>query len=218
MPKRVEVTREQFAAFEAEMINLGFSRISPEEVARDRERLGLVSRRHARRKGREVGFSYPWLGFRVKVWTSWDEETGQFVTNDQGWALITKGDRRIYVHHPFNRTKKFLRRLCNHAEILQELLHQRPKCQHCKTYMELVRGYKLKEYGWACQNINNHPEQTYETRPFDAALSPKAVAYLACDERKTRKYRERREEEGKPNYVAMLRRKGFAITRPENIE
>lgn len=218
MPKKIKATPEEFSRFDQAMLELGYMRLSSEEIERDRIRLGLQSRRRKRQEGKEVGYYFSQLDYKVKVWTTWIEEEAVFRQEDQGWILIARGDRALHFEHPFNRTKNFLRRLYNYARVDQERLNRRPQCQHCKTPMQLVEGDRLKERGWACINVQNHPEQTYEVVGFNAMLDSVAMKYLERYEKRSNVYRAKREEEGKPNFVAMLRHKGWIVTRPENIE
>jgi hypothetical protein len=215
MPMRVIATPERVAGFDRAMLELGFKHLSPEEIARDRERLGLRSPR--KRQGQEMGYYFWRNGLKVKVWTTWLPKERKFRDADQGWVLITKGDRPLHFEHPFNRTKFFLGRLYNWARINKHRLIHRPHCEYCRQDFDLMRGETLKSRGWGCAGINNHPDQEYRAENFEFGLEERELKYVERDRNRGDRYRQIREEEGKPNYTMMLGRKKAIITRPENI-
>ncbi len=219
MPKRAEITPQQFADFDRIMREeYGFKRIDPAKIAADRERLGLVFPKRRREPGSEVGYYVQIRELTLMVWTTWFLEKGAPREHDQGWVLIARGDLVLHFEYPFNRTKNFLQRLRRYARINQVRLLTRRQCEHCKRHMQIVERDELKQRDWGCQHINDHPGQEQILYSFNEGLPPKMFKYQDRDARRRRRYHEKREEAGLPNFVAMLGRKRAKITKPENIE
>jgi hypothetical protein len=215
MPRKVVVTPEEFARFDQGMVfDLDCGYLTPEEIERERRNIIPPKRRRRQEKGQEVGYYFRANGLTLKVWTSWLKDKGRLRKSDQGWVLITdENNKAVHFVHPLNRTKNFLRRLYNYAKIERQRMIRRPVCPHCGTYLPIVRGDRLKERAWACQNIQQHPEQTYVVVGFNDRLDPNARAYVERDERRSERYHAKREAEGKPIYVMMLSRAGSITMR-----
>ena len=217
MPAKVLPSAEAFGKFREAMMGLGFRELLPIEFKKDWWRLRLVA--PSPREGREVGFSYTANGLEVRVWTTFLASEGSAREKDEGWVLIKSGDRARYFTHPLRRTKHFLRRLYFWAQVVRFRVLDRPLCPVCGAYMRIAFGKAPKSRYWHCMRIARHQAGRPVWVDWDYALRsrPKALAFVLKERKKRERYRDKAREEGRPLGAALRRRRGWRVTRPDNI-
>ena len=212
MPVQVLPTPAHFENFRAYLLKEGFREIGFCEVFKTFARLGLEAPRY--HPGREVGFCFEANGWKVYIWTTFVISLQQARKEDTGWVLITKGDKILYSTHPLRRTKYFLRRLYKYALIAKMRVINRPLCPSCQAYMDIERGRGLKSRYFICRK-KAHLKPIFIN--WDIGLSAWAKDFLKAERKKRALYRKKRRADGKTVGMAMLTRKRYKITRPENL-
>jgi len=226
MPVQILPSQNAFENFRAYLLKEGFREISFCEVFKTFARLGLEAPRY--HPGREVGFCFEANGWKVYVWTTFVMSLQQARLRaavasfgvaearkeDAGWVLITEGDKILYSTHPLRRTRYFLRRLYKYALIAKMRVINRPLCPSCQAYMDIERGKGLKSRYFICRK-KAHPKPVFTN--WDIGLSAWAKDFLKDERKKRALYRKKRRADGKTVGMAMLTRKRYKITRPENL-
>ncbi|MEK7106840.1 MAG: hypothetical protein AAB899_01465 [Patescibacteria group bacterium] len=212
--REIPFTAEDFAAFKRAMIKHGFREISRVEVGRDFQRLGLIA--PSPREGREVGFSFSSDGLQVVTWTTflaWEGRPRK-KSEDCGWVLILRGDKRVYVRE-VRRTSDFLYNLLWHSCIAKWRVENRPLCPECNGHMRIAFGGGLKARFWICVRPASHAKPV--SRPWDYKLPQEALDFLRPIRKLHVRYLVELKKQGKKPGGALRRRKGWKIGRPENI-
>jgi len=205
VPEKVLPDVASFEWFERKLQALGFRPISGFEFQTDFRRLGLKAPRS--RVGREAGFIFYANELTVWVWTTWlrSKEVAREV--DAGWVLIRSRDTPLYFIHPLHRTKHFLVNLFRHAWLARWRVIHRPLCPECHQFMDIVAGRGMKSRYWRCDRLRFHRDGKPVSLDWDHGLPPKAKRYVKILRGRRAAYRLRREQEGKPTNVALIRRK-----------
>ncbi len=206
-------TPTAFRAFERSLLKRGFRRLDEIESRHDFERLHPVP--PLPREGREVGFLYNANGLTVVVWTTFVERLERAREQDAGWVLIKAGDAIQYSSRPILRTKNYLKTLLWAACIARLRVLNRPPCPTCGAWMHITRGRPLKARFWACRR-KSHKKPTFLS--WDYGLPKAALDYLHVRRKQRAQYAAKLRKEGKMPGRALLKRTGWKVGRPENIE
>lgn len=209
MPKQALPGAKAFGKFRIAMEKRGFRELSRSEFRRDFERLGLEA--PFSRDGREIGFVFHANGLDAVVWTSFlSPHTAR--ESDSGWVLIREGDEARQFSHPLHRTEKFLSRLLGYASVARLRVLNRPNCPNCGARMHIAEGKALKSRYWRC---DRHSPPAWLS--FDHGLPKEAIEFLEGFRKERARYRKKARAEGKKPGTALLSRKGWTVTKPENI-
>lgn len=214
MPEKVLPEAEEFAKFCESLEKRGFRRLGRGEFGKDSVRLGLEA--PFPRTGREVGYSFSANGLTVNVWTTFLAQEECARDQDAGWVLIKEGDTVLYFSHPLHRTKRFLYTLLGYACVARLRVLNRPLCPKCQARMDIAVGKGLKARYWRCQRPQAHG--TSVNVSWDAGLPKEAMDFLRKLRKRRARYRAKLKKEGKTPGTAMLQRRGWRVTRPENAE
>jgi hypothetical protein len=212
LPKKVLPDELAFAQFEEKMTAEGFRIIPGPEFTKSFQRLGLSNPR--KRTGREVGFTFSACGLTAVVWTTFLCAEKRARDQDTGWVLIAQGDKVKYFSHPMMRTSGFLDKLFIYARIAKQRVENRPLCPTCCAYMEIAMCKGLKSRYWRCSR-KFHKNFT-ENINWDIGVSPSLVKFLESERRARRRYREQLKKEGKEVTPAMLKRRPWRMSKPQN--
>lgn len=212
MPAKVLPNQAEFDQFKQKMIRAGFRQICGSEFSKSFIRLGLSNPRKT--TGRETGFVFSINGLTVFVWTTFLSAEGCAREEDAGWVLISEGDTPRYFSRPMNRTSGFLDRLLAHAIIAQERIIGRPLCPVCKGFMQIAMGKHLKQRYWRCRRIS--PVTHIQTLDWDCGLSAESLKSVQSERNARRRYREELKKTGKQVQPAVLKRRPWKVSRPQN--
>ena len=208
MPVKVLPSEVDFEKFSGDMAKYGFRAVTETEFFGSFQRLGLSNPRN--RPDREVGFTFSANGLTAIAWTTFLNTAERARDEDAGWVLISKGDQVKYFSHPLSRTAGFLNKLLKYAIITKRRVLYRPLCPVCSGSMEIVRGKGLKSRYWKCPL---HPRQVKE---FDNGLTEKMKIFLKSERKARRRYRETLKKNGEKVKPAMLIRRPWTPSRPQN--
>lgn len=220
MPKKVLPDAEAFARFCEWMERRDYRKLTRGEFGRDFVRLGLEAPRH--REGREIGFVFYANRLEVRVWTTYLDPDGPAREEDAGWVLIKQGDKAKYFTPPLHRTKNFLRRLYQWADVARFRVLDRPVCPapSCNAFMGIRFGEGIGSRYWACMHINRHPSGAPEWADWDIGLKnrrPRAYAFVLAERKKRAQTRKRIRAAGGVPGTARRRRKKWGIRNPHNL-
>jgi len=215
MPEKVIPKVEDFESFKKEMNRLDFREYGIQEFKKQFQRLGLKAPRP--QTGREVGFTFWANDLTIFVWTTWLAESQTIRESDAGWVVIIQEKKAVYFSHPLYRTKKFFLNLLRQAWLARWRAVNRPLCPECKKYMRIVRGLALKSRYWRCSNYADHALKKAICVDWDLNLPPEAKKYVDSARKARAKYRKKMKENGRSIYPAILRRKPWATTKPQNL-
>lgn len=207
------------------LLHFEFRKRTGVEMKKDFRRLGLRAPRPIR--GRETGFVITINGLTVVIWSTFDEKLGKWRPKgkDQMWSLILDGDKKKYTC-PVRRTKYCLQTIINLAWIAKQRILNRPVCPHCYNLLNII--IKRHEHGeeeikgvtysyfWGCIDKSYKDEPVFID--WDHGLTEKAKKFEEKRRAQRRRYRKKREKEGKSFGQARERRKPWIITRPENVK
>ncbi|MBI4088760.1 hypothetical protein HY415_01560 [Candidatus Kaiserbacteria bacterium] len=213
MPAKVLPSEEEFARCCRWFKNREFRQMSRQEFSKDFRRLGLTA--PSPREGREAGFVFHANGLEVVAWTTFLTREGYARERDAGWVLIKDGDEVKYFTHPLHRTENFLFRLRMYARIAQFRVQNRPLCPDCGALMKIARGKGFKARYWRCSRLAYH--RSAITLSWDHELPPEALDFLRTERKKRIRYARMLRAKGKEPGAALRRRRGWRITRPDNL-
>jgi hypothetical protein len=229
MATQILFGREIFADLRARLLALKFTEMNLREFRLDRDRLDLAppDRRKQGKIYPQVGFAFYANGHRVKVWTTFEEIPGQARLQAQGWVIITRYDKAVHFSRPVKRTEFFVERLVGRAKVNQERILSDNVCPTCRRRMEVVMGSRFGSRYWECvspkcpSRINGKPQR----KNFNNGLSEESKLFQKEDNRDRDYYRRTMNfcklflnEAGIPYVPARVRRKGWKVNRPENLE
>jgi hypothetical protein len=212
MPTQMLPEERSFANFERSLVKREFRPFGKSEFSAAFPRLGLVA--PSPREGREIGYSFTANGLEVVVWTTFVAKERAARSVDAGWVLIKDGDVVRYFSRPLHRTKNFLHNLLLQAAVARLRVLNRPQCPCCKAFMQIANGKGLKSRYWICR-------KPAHTKPvfcdWDVGLPAVAVKHLQKLRVRRQAYRKRVQNGGSTPVPAVQRRKGWSVTKPENI-
>lgn len=212
MPKQVLPSELDFAYFADELEALGFREMTDEEFYESfkKKRLKAPRKRYPKKQNhRQVGFVFYAYGLRVCVWTTWLKKQDKPKKSSEAWVIIEDKNKALYFSHPIHRTKNFVINLLRQAQIARTRIINRPLCPKCNdwTWMKIVQGRSVKSRYWRCSRKAYHKNNKPEYLDWDCGISDADKAYLKPIRKKRAKYRKKRKKQGKPNNVAMKKRK-----------
>ena len=213
MPVKVVPTEDEFRRFASEMTKMAFRSYQREEMQKQFSRLGLKAPRPA--SGRELGFIFSANDLDVFVWTTWLTQSRTIKECDAGWVLIEQEGRAVYFAHPIHRTQNFFQHMLQQVWLARRRVLHRPLCPEpgCAAYMCIVRGRALKARYWRCDRRDRHTSGRATRLSWDHGLPPRAKKLV--EELRSKRAKQRTKKP--PVIPAILRRKAWQITRPENI-
>ncbi len=181
------------------------------EFRKDFERLALKA--PSPRTGRESGFSFTANGLLVVVWSTFVESEATARETDAGWVLIKEKDNPLYFSHPVHRTNNFLYRLLELASIARQRVLHRPLCPICGALMRITQGKGLKSRYWSCRS----PAHVGMARlSWDEGLPSEVLERVMRIRKERAPYKKKLKSMDKKPGIAMLKRKGWTIGKPEN--
>lgn len=210
MPEQVLPTSEEFQSFCRKLLEEGFYEKSARELCDRYSRLRLVAPRPI--EGRQLALVYFDNGLTVVVWTTWTSEKQRFRKRSSGWVIILdeKGDI-VYSSRPKCRTKDFLHRLFMYADIARSRVFKRPPCPECKSLMKIVHGRGMKSTYWRCRRRLDHRCERARSLSFDIGLTAEQIAFLKKERKIRARYLKSVRKAGKEPFVAMRKRKRWAV-------
>ena len=211
MPKQILPDANAFAEFRQRMQKRGFRQLGRGEFATDFQRLEL--RAPSPREGREAGFIFAANGYQVVVWTTFVESVQAARPQDAGWVLIKQGDRVLYFARPLHRTENFLRNLLLAAAIARVRVLHRPLCPTCGAFMDIVPGKGLKSRFWSCSRPAHAKP---EFLSWDYGLSPTVLKYVQEIRDRRKPHTKKLRKIGQKPGMALLKRRGWKVGKPEN--
>lgn len=214
MPIKVLPDQEAFAVFRHRLLARGFKELTKEEIKTMFRKINLEP--PSFREGPETGLTFTANGLEVFVWTSYLANEKKSRDFDQGWILIIDKGRIRYSSYPMMRTKFFLLKMARRAWIAKRRATHRPVCPKCGRFMRIAYGRGMKSRYWRCDYKSEHDTHAPEFKDWDICLPPKAKAFVKKERKIRRRYRNKRTKLGKPNFVAIKRRRKWKNYREEN--
>lgn len=215
MPKQVLPNATAFKKFKHALLRRGFRQLSRTELRSDFKRLDLKA--PSPREGREVGFRFDAGGHTAIVWSTFDEALGSARDKDAGWVLIREGDKVRYFSRPHSRTRNFLHNLLESACIAQQRMLNFPICPECRARMKIARGPAIKSRYYICRMIASHVSRRPVRLSWDHGLPALVLERVQKRRKKRQSYQEKLRKEGKAPSVALRRRIGWKVSRPQNL-
>lgn len=167
-----DITPKSYRSFSKEMRRLGYTKETEGEKLRTEKK--IIVGKPRRQQFKEDTWKITINGFTGKVQTTVALKNKELLVaeSDQGWAVITKGDKGVFYMQPFNRKNYFFENLLNAARIIKEMISHLPLCEQCNASMMFQnRKTDSRFYELVCPKHSSHP----------VIKNPYSIAYAHLD-------------------------------------
>jgi hypothetical protein len=211
LPKKYSPSKEEVFSFESMLFERGFRRMTPSEIEAGLPAApGLQRKFYSRRDpGFEAGYLMEKNGLQAVVWTTWLDWKEGVRNMDAGWVLIRhakKTEQVYYYSRPLNRTKGYLGRLLKYVRRAAWRVRHRPQCPQCDRMMRIAFGKGYKSRYWTCPFSRSHIPMAPIHLDWDCMFTPEQKQELSEERRVRKKYRQKRTDQGKENFLALKKR------------
>ena len=114
------------------------------------------------------------------------------------------------------RTKGFLEKLLQYAEIAKQRVVNCPLCPECHQHMRIAQGKGMGARFWICENREQHKNKRCTRASWDSGLSEEHMHFLKKERGVRAKYRKKRRTNNQSVGLAPIIRKKWKIRIPQN--